>query len=454
MGKNIAIVLAAGLGTRMKSKKPKVLHELCGVPMIRYVINALKEADIKDIIVVLGYGGEEVEKVLENDCRVVYQTERLGTGHAVMQALPELQANDGGNCLVLCGDTPLLQAATLRLLWEKHMKTKAQATVLTAELSDPSGYGRVIKGAQGLERIVEEKDANDKEKAVNEVNTGTYCFSVTELNEKLKKLTPVNAQGEYYLTDVVRLLAEDGKRVETLLLENPADAQGINNRLQLAEAEKVWRQRIIKGHMLEGVTVINPENTYIDATVQIGQDTVIYPGVILQGKTVIGENCIIGPNTRIVDSRLGDRVKVDYSYIVEAKLAADCTVGPFSYLRSGTELSPRVKIGGFVEVKKTQVGEDSKIPHLSYVGDSIIGKDVNIGAGTITCNYDGNSKNITEIEDGAFVGSNTNLVAPLKVGKGAYIGAGSTVTKNIPDGALAIARGRQKNIANWKSKEK
>lgn len=454
MGYTTAVVLAAGLGTRMKSNLPKVLHKVCGVPMIQHVIRSVREAKADKIIVVLGYRGELVEGILGSDCEVVYQHEQLGTGHALLQVLPKLTDREDGDCLVVCGDTPLLTGRTLERLRNRRRETGAFATVLTAQVADPAGYGRIIKNAQGIEKIIEEKDATKQEKRVTEINTGTYCFCFAALKEKLALLTPANAQGEYYLTDVVRLLAEDGKKVDSYVLKEPEEAMGINNRIQLSEAESHMRRRIAKYHMQEGVTIIDPGHTYIEGTVKIGRDTVIYPGVILEGNTEIGENCSIGPYTRIYNTHVADEVVINQSTLLESQVGRECRIGPFSYLRPGTVLAEKVKVGDFVEVKKSFVGAGSKLPHLSYVGDSTLGKGVNIGAGTITCNYDGSAKHPTVIGDGAFVGSNTNLVAPITVGAGAYIGAGSTVDGDIPPGALAIARGRQRNIENWKSKKK
>ena len=452
MGQPVAVVLAAGMGTRMRSKLPKVLHKLIGVPMINHVVNTLYEAGINNIIVVVGYRGELVEEVLDKNCRVVFQKEQLGTGHALLQALPALSGYAEGDCLVVCGDTPLLKARTLEQLRDKHRISGARATVLTACLPDPTGYGRIIKGPGGIERIVEEKDASLQEKAVKEINTGTYCFNIDSLVQELGRLTTSNAQGEYYLTDIIKRLVDKKERVETMLLDNPDEAAGINNRVQMAQAEAVLRQDILVRHMLQGVTIINPEHTYVEAGVKIGKDTVLYPGTILEGATSIGEDCVIGPDTRIVDSVIENGVEVKYSYLIKARVAGGCTIGPFSFLRPGSVLAAGVKVGDFVEVKNSYVGEGSKIPHLSYIGDSTLGQEVNIGAGTITCNYDGTAKHHTRIGDGAFIGSNTNLVAPISVGAGAYIGAGSTVTRDVPDGALAVARGRQKTVENWRSR--
>lgn len=454
MAQLVSVVLAAGLGTRMKSGMPKVLHKVAGSPMILRVVNTLQQTGINDIIVVLGYQGETVEKILPPCCQVVYQHEQLGTGHALLQAMPELEKYPHADCLVVCGDTPLLRSSTIESLIERHRQTRAQATVLTANIVNPGGYGRIIKGPGGLEKIVEEKDATAEEKLVQEINTGTYCFSVQTLRDKLAQISTANAQREYYLTDVIKMVADEKGVLETLVIADYLEAMGINNRVQLAEAENEMRQRILTDLMLAGVTVIDPMNTYVDSEVTIGKDTVLYPGVILEGQTVIGENCLIGPDTRIIDSILADEVTVTYSNLLQAKVASGCQIGPYSYLRPGSDLARHVKIGDFVEVKNTFVDEGSKIPHLSYVGDSNLGKGVNIGAGTITCNYDGTNKYKTVIGDRSFVGSNTNLVAPIVVGKDAYIAAGSTVNCNIPDNALAVARGKQRNIENWKKRKK
>jgi bifunctional UDP-N-acetylglucosamine pyrophosphorylase/glucosamine-1-phosphate N-acetyltransferase len=453
----VAVVLAAGLGTRMKSRKPKVLHEVAGKPLIEHVLSALQEGAVpnpQDIIIVTGYEGDKVQAALGEAYRYVRQEKMLGTGHALLQALPLLAEYQGGTCLVLCGDTPLLTGDTLQKLMEQHHSAKVKATVLTARVPDPTGYGRIVKGKRGIEKIVEEKDALPAEKQIREINTGAYCFDLTVLKQGLSRLTPANAQGEYYLTDLIKYLVEGQEPVETFLLEDYQEAMGINNRVQLAEAEAYLRQKILRKHMLQGVTVLDPLHTYVGLDVRIGMDTVLYPGVILEGETVIGEDCAIGPYTRIVDSRIADHCWISQSYLIQAKVGKNCTIGPYSYLRPGTELDEEVKVGDFAEVKNSVIGRGSKIPHLSYVGDSVVGSQVNIGAGTITCNYDGERKHRTIIGDGAFVGSNTNLVAPIKVGDGAYIGAGSTVTRDIPAGALAVARGEQRNIENWSEKKK
>lgn len=454
MAASVAVVLAAGLGTRMKSELPKVLHKVAGWPMLKHVTHALRQAGIDDIILVLGHRSDLVEEAMGTGFKVVYQKEPLGTGHAVLQALPVLQEYESGQCLVICGDTPLLRAETLVDLMEKHRRSQAEATILTAEMSDPFGYGRIVTKQNTIAGIVEEKDADPAEKAIKEINTGTYCFNIQALKVLLPRLEPANAQGEYYLTDIISLLVKGGQPVERLLLAEASEAMGINNRIQLAEAESMMRRQIAERHMLNGVTIINPQHTYIEAGVSIGRDTIIYPGVYLEGDTSIGGSCEIGPDCKIINTAIAGYTQIKYSYLRDARVGESCVIGPFSYLRPGAVLANNVKVGDFSEIKNSYIGEGSKIPHLSYVGDSKLGENVNIGAGTITCNYDGKKKHPTCIGDGVFVGSNTNLVAPITVGAGAYIGAGSTVTRDIPAGALAVARGRQKNIENWQERPK
>lgn len=416
--------------------------------MLGHVLDALTAAGIERKIAVLGHEAQLIEEWLPSEVEVVYQREQLGTGHAVLQA-KELLKDISGTVLVVCGDTPLLRASTLKKLLETHLDAKAKATILTADIADPKGYGRIIRENNRVKAIVEEKDATIEEKAVTEINTGSYCFEAHFLREYLDKLTSDNAQGEYYLTDLIKLAVQDNLRVEACLLEDIKESLGINNRVQLAEAERILRERILEGLMLAGVTIIDPSSTYIHSTVHIGQDTVIYPGTILEGQTSIGENCVIGPATRITDSYVGDNCQIQNAVLLESKVNNDCKIGPFAYLRPGTVLEECVKIGDFVEVKKSVIGQGSKIPHLSYIGDAFVGQKVNIGCGTITCNYDGKNKHVTRIEDGAFIGSNTNLVAPVTVGKNAFIGAGSTINKDVPENSLGIARERQKNILDW-----
>lgn len=447
-----AVILAAGKGTRMKSRRPKVLHEIAGRPMLHYVLDAAKGAGADRCLVVAGHGFDEVRRAVETE--VLRQEPQAGTAHALLQAEAALEGYRG-ELLVLCGDTPLLTGETLGALAAHHRRSGAAATVLTARLDDPTGYGRVIRDAAGnVCRIVEQKDATPYELAVNEVNTGIYCFAAPLVFDYLRRVTPDNAQGEYYLTDVVRLMAADGLRVASYTAPVADEILGINDRVQLARAGEILRRRILEKLMREGVTVIDPASTFVGAAVEIGRDTVIYPFTVIEGMTRIGEDCVVGPGARLADAVLGNGVAVQYAVVVGSSLGDGCTVGPFAYVRPGCEIGPRVKIGDFVEVKKSRVGQESKIPHLTYVGDAEIGAGVNVGAGTITCNYDGVKKHRTVIGDGAFIGSNANLVAPVVIGPGAYIGAGSTITKDVPAGALGIARSRQLNIPDWVARRK
>ena len=448
-----AVILAAGLGTRMKSKLPKVLHKITGVPMINHVLQALEQAQIQRKILVLGHGAKEVEEQVGVSVEVVYQREQLGTGHAVLQTRPLLEKCTGP-VLVVCGDTPLLRGETLAELIEKHEKGKQAVTVLTAQVENPYGYGRIVRQGGKIVAIREEKDATMEEKKITEINTGTYCFSGPFLVEALDKLTSANAQGEYYLTDLIELAVKAGLNVESFILEDSRESLGINNRLQLAQAAKIMQQRILEKLMLDGVTIIDPDNTYVEAKVSIGQDTILYPGTYLQGDTIIGSDCLIGPNTRIVSSKIGNNNTIQNTVILESQINDNCQIGPFAYLRPGTVIEEGVKIGDFVEIKKSTIGKGSKVPHLTYVGDAFVGKKVNIGCGTITCNYDGEKKHVTIIKDGAFIGSNSNLVAPVTIEENAFIAAGSTITEDVPENSLGIARGKQKNIINWVKKKK
>ncbi|MDI3281347.1 MAG: bifunctional UDP-N-acetylglucosamine diphosphorylase/glucosamine-1-phosphate N-acetyltransferase GlmU [Bacillota bacterium] len=451
------VILAAGQGTRMKSDRPKVLHPVGGRPMLLHVLRAVWEAGCHDPVVVVGHGGEMVRSLVAQSsfsaARFAVQERQLGTGHAVLQAkgvLPE-----AGTVLVVCGDTPLLRPATLRALVEEHRRGGFAATVLTAHLNDPTGYGRVVRGPDScLERIVEEKDATPEERAIKEINAGIYAFELAYLWPALERITPNNAQGEYYLTDVIGLLRAAGKAVGTLFCPDPQEILGVNSRRQLAGVEAVLRRRKAEDLMETGVTIVDPNATYIDVDVTVGRDTVIFPFTFLEGETVVGERCIIGPQCRIVDSRLGDEVQIQYSLVYESTLGRGVRVGPFAYLRPQTEVAEGAKIGDFVELKKARIGPGSKVPHHSYVGDAVVGAGVNIGAGTITCNYDGREKHQTVIEDEVFVGSNTNLVAPVRVGRGAYIAAGSTITRDVPPYSLGIGRARQSILEGWVKKRR
>ncbi|NLM46939.1 MAG: bifunctional UDP-N-acetylglucosamine diphosphorylase/glucosamine-1-phosphate N-acetyltransferase GlmU [Firmicutes bacterium] len=436
-----AVVLAAGEGKRMHSRRPKVLHEICGQPMLLHVINAARSI-CSDIIVVVGHRGEDVKAVFGNSVVYAEQHEQLGTAHAVLQAEPLLP--DAGTVLVLCGDTPLLTPEALQQLYAVHRNAAAAATVLTATVPNPFGYGRIVRGPGGeIEKIVEEKDATAAEKLLAEINTGTYAFDVRALREGLAGVKNANAAGEYYLTDCIELIMKSGRRVTTCLLSDYRLALGVNDRIQLAEAQALMQERINRELMAAGVTIINPATVYVDAGVKVGRDTVIFPNTILRGRTVVGEGCVLGPQTEITDSTIGDGSQVKHSVVTESVLEQNVTVGPFCHLRPGTVLKNGVKVGDFVEIKKSQVGEGSKIPHLSYIGDAEIGRNVNLGGGTIVVNFDGRNKYKTVIADGAFVGCNSNLVAPVTIGRGAFVAAGSTITNDVPAGALSLARARQ-----------
>ena len=447
-----AIILAAGQGTRMKSKLPKVLHRVLGKPMVQWVIDCLTAAGVTDKITVLGHGAEQVATVVGEQTSIVYQTEQLGTGHAVMQGVKAL-GTENDCVIVICGDTPLLQADTIKALLAKHSAEKNMVTVLTAQASDPTGYGRIVRNGAQIEAIVEQKDATEEEKTITEINTGTYCFNQQFLLQYLPTLTTNNAQKEYYLTDLIKIANQNQFPVGGYQLDDFSESLGVNNRVQLAQAEQVLRQRKCNEVMLAGVTLIDPASTYIGADVVIGNDTIIYPNVVLEGATVIGSDNIIGMNCRFVDSIIGDNNDIQSTTIVESTVGNGCKIGPMAYLRPGTVLADQVKIGDFVEVKKSKIGTGTKIPHLSYVGDAVVGSSVNIGCGTITCNYDGVNKYQTTIKDNAFIGSNTNLVAPVVVEEKAFIGAGSTITKDVPADTLAVVRGELRLKDDWSKRQ-
>lgn len=454
MQETVAVILAAGKGTRMKSALPKVLHAVGGKSMLRHVMTAAEQAGAKRMLVVVGFGGDKVQAEIGAAAEFVLQAEQLGTGHAMMQVQPVL-AGFSGTILLLCGDTPLLTGQALLDLVAAHQQSGAAATVLTAKPADATGYGRILRDESGqVLGIVEQKDATAEQKQIGEINTGIYCFEAAPLFAALAGLTCNNAQKEYYLTDVLAILAQAGQQVGAVEVADFQETLGINSRLQLAEAEKILRQRKLVELMDSGVTVMDPASTFVDASVSVGEDTVLYPFTWLEGETTIGRDCRIGPNSRISDSQLGDAVTLHFSYAHECKIAGGVSVGPYVHLRPDTELSAGVKVGNFVEIKNSRVGAGSKLPHLSYIGDADIGSGVNIGCGTITVNYDGKKKHRTVVGDTAFVGCNSNLVAPVSVGSGAYIAAGSTITKDVPDGALGVGRARQSNIAGWVEKKK
>ncbi|MBP2645538.1 MAG: Bifunctional protein glmU [Firmicutes bacterium] len=450
----VAIVLAAGKGTRMKSALPKVLHEVGGKPMVNHVLESAKASGAIRNILVIGFGKEKVREVIGNEAEYAVQEEQLGTGHAVLTA-QELLADYTGTVMVLCGDTPLLEDRVLAKLLQEHQSAGASATVLTAMMPDPTGYGRVIRDGKGrVRKIVEQKDASPEELLVREINTGIYCFESKALFASLNGITCDNAQGEYYLTDVIGMLVGKEEKVWAVTADDHQQTMGVNSRAQMAEAESILRKRKLARLMDDGVTIMDPNSTFIDGEVSIAPDVVIYPFTWLEGKTSIGTGSVIGPNVRLTDTVVGENVTMHFTYGHECQVGDSVTVGPYVHLRPGTVLAERVKIGNFVEVKNTNVGIGSKIPHLSYVGDTDMGAGVNIGSGTITVNYDGTHKHRTIIEDNAFIGCNSNLVAPVTVGQGAYIAAGSTITKDVPSDALGVARSRQNNIADWTKKYK
>ncbi|SOC26290.1 UDP-N-acetylglucosamine pyrophosphorylase /glucosamine-1-phosphate N-acetyltransferase [Ureibacillus xyleni] len=449
-----AVILAAGQGTRMKSKLYKVLHPVCGKPMVEHVVDNIQTLDVNRIVTIVGHGAEKVKEQLGEKSEYVLQAEQLGTAHAVKQAetiLGELE----GTTLVVCGDTPLIRTETFKALFEHHQTQNAKATILTAVADNPTGYGRIIRNDTGqVEQIVEQKDATTEQQLVTEINTGTYCFDNKALFDALKLVNNENAQGEYYLPDVIEILQKQGEIVSAYQCENFEETLGVNDRVALSQAEGIMRARINEMHMRNGVTIVNPLTTHISADTIIGSDTVIQPGTIIEGKSIIGEDCIIGPNSHIVNCQIGDRSTVQNSVATNSIVGEDTSVGPFAHLRPDAELGNYVKIGNFVEVKKSTLGDHSKVSHLSYIGDAEVGSNVNIGCGSITVNYDGKNKYKTVIEDNVFVGCNSNLVAPVKIGAGSFVAAGSTITKEVPEDSLAIARARQENKLDYAKKLK
>lgn len=431
-----AVVLAAGKGKRMHSDLPKVLHLLCGQPLLTYVLDTLDAAGIPHPLVVIGHEADSVRAVVGGRAECVEQREQLGTGHAVMQAVPHLEATDA--VLVLYGDTPLLEPATLQALLDLHRGSGAAATMLTAEPDDPRGYGRVVRREDGVvTRIVEEADATPEEARIREINAGTYVFEPAALREALAALRPDNTQGEYYLTDTVGWLLGRGRRVSALVGTAEA-AMGINSRRELAAAELAMRQRLLERLMDAGVTIIDPAATYVHAQVRVGRDTVIHPQSSLEGATVVGSRCTIGPQARLVDAVLADGVTVEASTVVGSEVGEGTSIGPYSRLRPGNRIGRFVEIGNYAEIKNSTIGDYTKVHHMSYLGDATLGARVNIGAGTVTCNYDGKGKYPTVIEDGAFIGSDSMLIAPVRIGRGAVTGAGSVVNKDVPPGGVAV----------------
>jgi len=431
------IILAAGKGTRMVSDLPKPLHPLMGKPIIHYVLSAVKSLGENPPIIVVGHGGEEIQDVLGDKARFVIQADLLGTGHAVQQAESALRGHSG-LVMVVYGDMPLVRERTLQELLETGEKHTGPLTILTVIEEDPRGFGRVVRDAAGqIKAIVEEADASPEQLEITELNAGMYCFQAEWLWESLNKLE-LSPKGEYYLTDLVGLAVEEGQSVASVVVEDPRELLGINNRIHLAEASRIIQGRINREWMLSGVSIIDPESTYIDPEVQIGQDTVILPNTYLQGKTTIGKGCRIGPGTRIFNSQVGGRCEIEFSVLEESQLEDDVDIGPFSHLRKGAHLASGVHVGNFGEIKDSYLGSGTKMGHFSYVGNAKVGKDVNIGAGTITCNYDGEKKHQTTIRDGVFIGSDSMLVAPVEIGENASTGAGSVVTKDVPPDTVVV----------------
>lgn len=453
MSKLKAVILAAGAGTRMVSEVPKVLHKVLDKPMISYVIEAAMEAGADEICVVVGHKAEMVKSELENRVDFVEQKEQLGTGHAVIQA--EKFIGEEGKVLILFGDTPLITGKTLKEMIDLHDSDKNAVTVLSAKVVNPHGYGRIIRDEKnGFKKSVEHKDATEKERGVTEINSGMYCFDAAVLQRALKSISNENASGEYYLPDVIPYVISQGLRVDAMEIPSFEEILGVNSRVQLAETIKIMQRRINEGHMENGITMIHPEQTYIGKDVQIGMDTTIYPNTFLEGKTRVGKNCVIGPNTKIIDSVVGEKTNVEQSTVLKSCIGEESNVGPYAYIRPNSNIGNKVKIGDFVEIKNSTIGDYTKVSHLTYIGDADVGDHVNFGCGTVIVNYDGTHKYRTKIKDYAFIGCNTNLVSPVTVEERAYTAAGSTIITDVPPYGLAIARARQVNILDWVKRRK
>jgi len=446
------VIMAAGKGTRMKSGVAKVLHQTAGMSLIEHALRSVDELGPESIVVVVGHMADQVSAgVLGSRPNIVtaLQEPQLGTGHAVLQAEPHLRGRTG-TLLLLSGDVPLMRPGTLRGLVDHHRATSAAATVLTAEFAQPDGYGRIVRTDGAISAIVEHKDASPAERQIREINSGIYAFDLQPLFPALRRIGSANAQGEYYLPDLVSIFRSQGKRVETVRVADPGEILGVNSRKELAETSAVLRDRKNEALMASGVTIIDPATTWVQPDVVVGADTILHPGVYLEGRTVIGSGCEIHSGVRIVDSTLGDRVVVNnFCVIRQSRIASAAQVGPFAQIRPDSDVGEGAHVGNFVELKKTTMGKGSKANHLTYLGDATIGEKVNIGAGTITCNYDGVNKNPTIIEDGAFIGSDSQLIAPVTIGKNAYVAAGSSITEDVPPDSLAIARGKQVNKPGW-----
>jgi bifunctional UDP-N-acetylglucosamine pyrophosphorylase/glucosamine-1-phosphate N-acetyltransferase len=450
------IILAAGLGTRMKSSTIKILHPAAGRPIIDYVLDLASTVSGQQPVMIVGHQREAVQQVVGDRARFAVQNEQLGTGHAVLQAEQVLGDLAGRRVLILSGDVPLTRPETLRQLIARHEREGNALTLVTMRLDDPAMYGRIVRdGGGAVTKIAEARDATQEEREINEVNAGIYIIEGEGLFDRLRGLTPSNSQVEHYLTDLLAVLRNAGKRVGAHLLVDPVEALGVNSRAELATVEAEIQRRVVEKLMKDGVTFRNPSTVVIDSTVTIGPDSVVYPFVTIEGATTIGKGCVIEPGAHLIDVTIGDDVHIKTGTVAERTTIEDgASIGPYAHLRPGTYLGRSVKVGNFVETKKATVGEGSKLPHLSYIGDAEIGSGVNIGAGTITCNYDGVRKHQTIIEDDVFIGSDSQLVAPIRIGKGAYVGAGSTITKDVPPDALALTRPPQRIIEGWAAKKR
>lgn len=445
----VAIILAAGQGKRMRSELPKVLHRVAGRPMIQYVIDLVRGMGFRRVIVVTGHRGQEVRAEIGPVADFVEQTEQLGTAHAVLQTRILLGEHQGG-VVVLYGDMPLLTEVDVIPLIRAFRDGLGDAVMLTCELDDPTGYGRVVRGRDGtVLGVVEDSDAVGETKSVREVNAGVYCFNASQLFRFLEKVSPRNVQGEYYLTDVLELMARAGGKLTAIKASNPVNVMGVNSRLDLARADAIVRGRIIERLMGEGVGFVDPNSSYIDWGVEVGSDTLILPGTFLEGKTIVEENVVVGPFARITNSIIRKGARLSYCVITDSEVGCGASVGPFTHLRPGCTIGDGCKIGNFAEIKGSTVGPGSKIPHHCYVGDSEVGSMVNIGAGAVTVNYDGIKKHRTRIGDRAFIGCNANLIAPVQIGEFGYIAAGSTISKDVPRESLGVARAKQKNREGW-----
>ncbi|MCF0146962.1 MAG: bifunctional UDP-N-acetylglucosamine diphosphorylase/glucosamine-1-phosphate N-acetyltransferase GlmU [Clostridium sp.] len=447
-----ALILAAGQGTRIKSNLPKVLHKVCGKEMVNHVIDTMRKAKIDDINVIIGKGAELVkEKTASRNISYSLQEEQLGTGHAVKCAIDFLK-DKKGIVGIFAGDAPLIKPETIETLFNTHMENNNSATLLSSIVEDPTGYGRIVREGNKVLKIVEHKDCTEEELKINEMNAAIYCFDIEKLLSSLEKLSNDNSQGEYYLTDVIGILKSENEKVGAVSIDYE-ETIGVNSRAQLAEAEEILRRRINKMHMENGVTLIDPNSTYIGDDVEIGRDTIIYPGNVIEGNTKIGEGVMIYPNSRISNSIIHNEVEIQSSVIIDSKIGERTTVGPFAYIRPESVIGNDARIGDFVEIKKSTIGNNTKVSHLTYIGDAKVGEHCNFGCGTVVVNYDGKKKNTTVIGNNSFIGCNTNLVSPVTVEDNTYIAAGSTIVNDVKEGELAVARAKQRNIEGWVAKK-